>query len=210
MVGGKGSPMGEPMKEKENEMTYPNWFESTDSIHNFEKYAPRYERPIKCLQIGAYTGDATKWMADNILGVDDSFLVDVDTWQGSDEPVHHEMDWNDVFETYKEKNKSFIDSGKVIPTQTTSDKYFADIHQEVFDFIYIDGDHTAFGVIRDITNAYRTLKVGGILALDDYLWSLGKGDFYDPKPAIDWFSQILPDRLETLVINGQAWYKKIK
>ena len=190
-------------------MTYPNWFESTDSIRNFEAYAPR-EGKLICLQVGAYTGDATKWMADNILSHDESFLVDVDTWEGSDEPVHHNMDWNDVFETYKEKNKLSIESGKVVPRQTTSDKYFADIQKEVFDLIYIDGDHTAFGVVRDITNAYRVLKVGGVLGLDDYTWSLGQGPLYDPKPAIDWFSDLLGDRMETLVINGQAWYRKLK
>jgi len=191
-------------------MTYPNWFDSTDSVRNFETYAPKTDKPIKCLQIGAYTGDATKWMAENILSHPDSYLIDVDTWEGSDEPVHKSMDWNDVYETYKEKNKLYIDRNQVIPTRMTSDKYFASKQGEEFDLIYIDGDHTAFGVVRDITNAYRVLKVGGILALDDYTWSLGKGELYDPKPAIDWFFQILNGRLETLVINGQAWYRKLE
>lgn len=190
---------------------YPNWFEQTQARENFEKYAPRMQ-PVKCLQIGAYTGDATKWIAENLLTHPHSFLVDVDTWQGSDEPVHHNMNWDDVYETYKEKNKLYIEDKKqVFPTRTTSDKYFSTIDEsDIFDFIYIDGDHTAFGVVRDITNAYRALKVDGVLALDDYTWSLGKGDFYDPKSAIDWFSTILNDRLELLVLNGQAWYKKVK
>lgn len=192
-------------------MTYPNWFEQSEARENFEKYAPRIQ-PIKCLQVGAYTGDATKWIAENLLTHPHSFLIDVDTWQGSDEPVHHNMDWDDVYETYKEKNKLYIEERKqVFPIRTTSDKYFSTIDEsDIFDFIYIDGDHTAFGVVRDITNAYRALKVDGVLALDDYTWSLGKGDFYDPKPAIDWFSTILNDRLELLVLNGQAWYKKVK
>lgn len=191
-------------------MTYPNWFEQTQARENFEAYAPKLELSVKCLQVGAYTGDATKWIAENLLSHPDSFLVDVDTWEGSDEPVHKNMDWSDVYTTYIQKNKEYIDKGQVVPIRTTSDKYFADIHQEVFDFIYIDGDHTAFGVVRDITNAYRVLKVGGILALDDYTWSLGQGPLYDPMPAIDWFAFLLNDSIQPLVINGQAWYKKIK
>lgn len=190
-------------------MTYPNWFEQSQARENFEKFAPR-GRKIEALQIGAYTGDATKWMVENILTEPGSVLVDVDTWEGSDEPVHKNMDWEDVFETYKSKNAEAIKSGKVLPVKKTSDTYFAKYQKEEFDFIYIDGDHTAFGVVRDITNAYRLLRVDGILALDDYMWSLNQGEFYDPKPAIDWFKNILGDRLETLVINGQAWFKKIK
>jgi predicted O-methyltransferase YrrM len=191
----------------ENEMTYPNWFESTDSIHNFQAYIPRGDN-LRYLQVGAYTGDATEWMVKNALG-DGSVLIDVDTWEGSDEPVHKNMDWSDVYETYKQKNQKALASGKVLPRQTTSDFFFA-TNKEEFDFIYIDGDHTAFGVVRDITNAYQVLKVGGVLALDDYTWSLGQGPLFDPKPAIDWFSNLLGDRMETLVINGQAWYRKLK
>jgi hypothetical protein len=63
-------------------MTYPNWFESTDAKPNFERnLLPLADKEIKCLQIGAYTGDATKWMVENILKQPHSFLVDVDTWE---------------------------------------------------------------------------------------------------------------------------------
>ena len=186
---------------------YPNWFEQSYARENFEKFAPRGDR-LKCLQVGAYTGDATKWIVENMLG-HESVLIDVDTWEGSDEPIHKNMDWNDVYETYKQKNKEALVNAKVLPRQSTSDFFFA-VNKDTFDFIYIDGDHTAFGVVRDITNAYQVLNVGGILALDDYTWSLNQGDFYDPKPAIDWFINVMDDRLETLVINGQAWFKKIK
>jgi predicted O-methyltransferase YrrM len=188
---------------------YPNWFNMSHARENFERYAPR-RRKLSCLQVGAYTGDATKWMVDNILTKEGSVLFDVDTWEGSEEPVHKNMDWSDVYTTYTEKNKEAIDSGKVFPRIMTSDKFFATRPDEEFDFIYIDGDHTAFGVVRDITNAYRVLKVGGILALDDYTWTLNQGDFYDPKPAIDWFINVSGDRLEKIILNGQAWFKKVK
>lgn len=190
-------------------MTYPNWFDLSDARENFERFAPR-DGKLLCLQVGAYTGDATRWIVENMLTDDESILIDVDTWEGSDEAVHKNMDWSDVYKTYLEKNKMPIALGKVMPKKMTSDKYFADIKKETYDFIYIDGDHTAFGVIRDITNAYRVLKPGGILALDDYEWTSGKGKLYDPKPAIDWFSTLLESNLEKIILNGQAWYKKIK
>jgi hypothetical protein len=192
-------------------MTYPNWFESTDAIKNFEKnLLPLADKEIKCLQIGAYTGDATKWMVENILKQPHSFLVDVDTWEGSDEAVHHNMDWKDVYKTYTDKNATAIFNQQVVVMQMTSDRYFAGIGEEqIFDFIYVDGDHTAFAVLRDGSNAYDKLKVGGILAFDDYIWSASKGDFYDPHYAIDALCHLLIGRVEKIEDNSQLWLRKI-
>jgi hypothetical protein len=192
-------------------MTYPNWFESTSARENFERnLLPLADREIKCLQVGAYTGDATKWMVENILKQPHSFLVDVDTWEGSDEPVHGNMDWKDVYKTYTDKNAKAIFDQKVVVMQMTSDRYFAGIgNEQIFDFIYVDGDHTAFAVLRDGSNAYDKLKVGGILAFDDYTWSLGKGSFYDPGYAIDALCHLLIGRVERIEDNSQLWLRKI-
>ena len=192
-------------------MTYPNWFESTSARENFERnLLPLADRDIKCLQIGAYTGDATKWMVENILKQPHSFLVDVDTWEGSDEAVHHNMDWKDVYKTYTDKNATAIFEQKVVVMQMTSDRYFAGIGEEqIFDFIYVDGDHTAFAVLRDGSNAYDKLKVGGILAFDDYTWSASKGDFYDPGYAIDALCHLLNGKVEKIEDNYQLWLRKI-
>jgi hypothetical protein len=192
-------------------MTYPNWFESTDARANFERnLLPLADKEIKCLQVGAYTGDATKWMVENILKQPHSFLVDVDTWEGSDEAVHHNMDWKDVYKTYTDKNATAIFEQKVVVMQMTSDRYFAGIiNEQIFDFIYVDGDHTAFAVLRDGSNAYDKLKVGGILAFDDYTWSASKGDFHDPGYAIDALFHLLIGRVEKIEDNSQLWLRKI-
>jgi hypothetical protein len=192
-------------------MTYPNWFESTSARENFERnLLPLADKEIKCLQVGAYTGDATKWMVENILKQEDSFLVDVDTWEGSDEAVHHNMDWKDVYKTYQEKNAKALAENRVLTMEMTSDRYFAGIGEEqIFDFIYVDGDHTAFAVLRDGSNAYDKLKVGGILAFDDYGWSESKGSFYEPRYAIDALCHLLNGRVEKIEDNYQLWLKKI-
>jgi hypothetical protein len=192
-------------------MTYPNWFESTSARENFERnLLPLADREIKCLQIGAYTGDATKWMVENILKQEDSFLVDVDTWEGSNEAIHLNMDWKDVYKTYQEKNAKALAENRVLTMEMTSDRYFAGIGEErIFDFIYVDGDHTAFAVLRDGSNAYDKLKVGGILAFDDYGWSESKGDFYEPRYAIDALCHLLNGKVEKIEDNYQLWLKKI-
>lgn len=188
-------------------MTYPNWFKATGAEANFERHLAKYKdkKSIHFLQIGAFTGDASKWMLDNILTNEYSSLTDVDTWRGSKEASHDEMDFEDVYRVYTEKMKPYGD--KVVSWRESSDYFFADC-TEVYDFIYIDGDHTAFGVMKDAINAFECLNVGGILAFDDYQWSEGKGNFYEPRPAIDAFWNMTRDKMKIIEVGWQVWFQK--
>ena len=70
------------------------WFESV-AKKNFEEVLSNYQltnSPFRMLQIGAYTGDATKWLAENVMvKFANSELHDVDTWEGSPEPEHENI-----------------------------------------------------------------------------------------------------------------------
>ena len=82
---------------------YPNWF--VEAEYNFKTYLEHFKgKPnLKFIQAGVFTGDATVWLLDNILTNESSLLVDVDTWKGSDEEEHKNMDFEDVFLYYKER-----------------------------------------------------------------------------------------------------------
>ncbi len=84
--------------------TYPNWFAET-AQQNFATYLAEFkDKPnLKFLQLGVFTGDATVWLCNNILTDDTSKLIDVDTWGGSDEKSHAEMDF--VHEEPKKTSK---------------------------------------------------------------------------------------------------------
>jgi predicted O-methyltransferase YrrM len=165
-------------------------------------------KSIRCLQIGAYTGDASVWIYDNLLKESDSILVDVDTWEGSDEPAHHEMNWSTVENLYDIKTKEGQEKRKIIKYKGTSDSFFKN-NRQMYDFIYVDGDHTAYGVIKDAISSYECLNVGGVIAFDDYQWSAGLGPLKEPKMAIDAFSSIYRDRLQLVLKDYQCWYRKI-
>jgi hypothetical protein len=86
-----------------------------------------------------------------------------------------------------------------------------------YDFVYVDGDHTAVGVLEDFVHAYPLVKVGGLIAFDDYLWQSEKGRLYSPGPAIDAISELYSNRLERLqgpVLTGQSplqvWFRKTR
>ena len=187
----------------------PNWF-ADDGQTNFENYTRHLaERPSRLLQIGAYTGDASVWLYNNILyNYTDSVLVDVDTWEGSDEPVHHGLNWTSVETLYDTKTGPARANRQIVKYKGTSDGFFRN-NVEKYDFIYIDGDHTAYGVIKDAVSAYECLNVGGIIGFDDYQWSAGLGANKEPRMAIDAFYAIYQERIEVLVNDYQFWVRKI-
>lgn len=187
-----------------------NWFVN-DGQKNFSDILINHlsNRPVRLLQIGAYTGDASVWLYENVLKNSDSVLVDVDTWEGSEEPVHYEMNWHTVETLYDLKTSAAKDNRKIVKYKGTSDEFFKN-NRETYDFIYIDGDHTAYGVLKDAVSAYECLNIGGIIAFDDYQWSAGLGAIREPKMAIDSFSTVYQDRIEELVNGYQRWFRKIR
>jgi hypothetical protein len=189
---------------------YVNWF-ANDGQKNFYMHLLRNfaGKPVRSLQIGAYTGDASVWLYENLLTHPESILIDVDTWEGSDEPVHHQMNWSTVENLYDFKTKKGQEERKIVKYKGTSDSFFKN-NVQTYDFIYIDGDHTAYGVIKDAVAAYECLNINGIIAFDDYQWSAGLGPLKEPKMAIDAFSSIYRDRLELVLEDYQKWFKKLK
>jgi predicted O-methyltransferase YrrM len=187
----------------------PVWF-ANDGQPNFEQVLiPAFiNKPARFLQIGAYTGDASVWLYDNLLKDSDSVLVDVDTWEGSEEPVHYKMNWHTVESLYDNKVALAKANRKIVKYKGTSDSFFKN-NREMYDFIYIDGDHTAYGVLKDAVSAYECLNVGGILAFDDYQWSAGLGAIKEPKMAIDAFSTVYADKVQEILNGYQRWFRKL-
>lgn len=193
-----------------NEEAPPNWF-VTDGVHNFLAHLVKdyKDKPVRFLQVGAYTGDASIWLAENVLTHPDSVLIDIDTWEGSDEPVHHNLNWNSIEKFYDAKTFEYQKKRKIIKYKGTSDSFFRN-NREKYDFIYVDGDHTAYGVIKDAVNSYECLNLNGILAFDDYEWSAGLGLHNEPKMAIDAFFNIYQEKVRLIVKEYQCWFRKVQ
>jgi predicted O-methyltransferase YrrM len=188
---------------------YPNWFSQT-AQHNFEAFlTPLAGRDdLKFLQLGVFTGDASVWLADNILTGNRCWLIDVDTWQGSNEPDHEPMDFDDVYNTYRLKTNQYKDRIKTFDTTTTW--FLSSVRKDPdYDFIYVDADHTTVGVLLDAELAWPQLKSGGIMAFDDYTWQHASGDpRLAPQVGIDLFLHRHQLDLQVLAKNTQVWVKK--
>ena len=189
-------------------MTYPNWFASTAQA-NFEQFLTPLagKEKLSFLQLGAFTGDASVWMAENIITGESSILFDVDTWEGSDEQSHAEMDFNDVFATYRAKVKPYK---RILWKQLDTVSFLTSYNYiKGYDFIYIDADHTSAGVFLDAELSWRVLKPGGIMAFDDYTWQHESGrPALAPKGGIHMFLDRHAGEYEVLAINLQYWIVK--
>jgi hypothetical protein len=189
-------------------MGYPNWF-NISAVKYFDLILPRRfaNKPLlDFLQIGSYTGDASEWLLDNILTDRSSWLTDVDTWSGSDEGIHKKFDWEEIESFYDNRMSKYTNICKI---KGYSEDFLSTAEQSHYDFVYIDGDHTANGVYLDATLSWDKIKPYGILAFDDYLWHHDtKQDHLRPKPGIDKFLEEHSGEYKMLIMDEQVWISK--
>jgi SAM-dependent methyltransferase len=158
-----------------------DWFSNNIPIWNqlFQKLNFIGKSDLRFLEIGCFEGRATNFMLDNILTGDNCTIDVIDTFGGS--LNESGMHWDDTFEfeklynTFKQNihnNEHRVKihrgySGDVLRELSLKNK-------EHYDFVYVDGSHTAYGVLEDAILVHPMLKTGGVIIFDDYLWK-------DPK-----------------------------
>lgn len=196
----------------ETARTWPDWFTAGYAEAAFTRHLHHLagRDRLRFLQIGAYAGDASVWLADTILTGPHSMLVDVDTWRGStDDPGTEAIDFTEVLDYYLARIEG---RPNVTSYHGSSDHYFDMLRTTYartrYDFVYIDGDHHPEQVLRDAVHADRHLKIGGLLAFDDYRW--GEGVLRDrPAPAIEAFVRCYERRYELVEADLQVWVRRI-
>jgi len=147
------------------------------SINGWNSNSPNFSKckgKKVCLEIGSWSGnsantissqmdnDAVLFCCDTFLGSHEHFLDRTLPTDQRGRPILYEM-----FICNTQKNKD-----KIIPIQLTSNA-FSVVCSTLgikFDFIYIDGDHSAVAVYDDLNNYYKLLNDGGIIIGDDFSW----------------------------------------
>lgn len=142
-------------------------FEFTESwfdVSELKRVLPNFvdlQRPLNILEIGCFEGKSTlhflqqaKHMASRVVAVD-PFSADV--------PIVM-----DIFGRFLRNMSKCAERKKLKFLQQTSDDFFAS-NQTEFDLVYVDGDHEPKQAMRDLTNAIKCCKIGGIVWFDDYM-----------------------------------------
>ena len=142
-------------------------------------------KPIHALEIGSYEGLSACWMLDNVLRHPESRLVFIDNFVGIGAHNPNDPQGLSVRERcirnlneYGERVKLIEGDSKAVLKQMDP--------RELFDVIYIDGDHSAQATLTDSVFAFQHLKHGGLMIFDDYLWmDREPRRWWGPKEGID-------------------------
>lgn len=145
----------------------------------------------KILEVGTYAGTS---LIEIIKQIPNSQGTAIDLWENYEEINEVNLVNNknvnesetkkffNMFKTIKENNieQLFFSNIKAVGLQDrisaikgkSSDILMNMIKQnEMFDFIYVDGSHKCLDVALDLFLSWQILRDGGIMAIDDYLYS---------------------------------------
>ena len=199
-----------------------NWFDGNKAIWS---QLLKQLNPTRILEVGSYEGKSTVYIIESLANTNDLEIHCIDSWEGGIEHkqggsweanmtgVEARFAHNMKIATNKssravklELHKGF--SNKELP------RLVANNMQEYFDFIYIDGSHQAPDVLLDAILGFELLKIGGIMAFDDYLWQEplpgGTDPIRCPKISIDAFTNIYCRKLRVISAPlNQLYIKKI-
>ena len=164
-----------------------------------------FKRNVKdkvVLEIGTYKGLGTKLMLDS--GAEQVTSIDIFNPQlitskgGKDEyiPLYEQekAGLNVAWENLSSYNNRILiagDSGSVLPL----------LQDQLFDIVFIDGEHSYEGVHRDFMESSRLVKVGGLLCFHDNEDRF-PGIQKQIKEVQDFFGQsfVLKEQIKTLTV----------
>lgn len=175
-----------------------DWFSRSIPCWDFilKKLSPA-AGALKVLEIGVFEGRSTCWLLQNYCTTKDSKITVIDTFSGGVE--HQTLDLKKLRNTFEDNIAAVKSAGIVEIMEGYSHKELAKLivsggSESGYDFISVDASHQAPDVLTDCILAFRLLRPGGVMALDDYLWSAEKPGSEDPinspKIAIDAFTNI--------------------
>lgn len=171
----------------------------------------------RILEIGSFEGRSTVWFVENMLE-DRGVVVAIDTWEGGEE---HQPDGTAPVESMSAVEGRF-DENVRIATEKFPQRYVSKVQdtsynalasliregEDPFDFIYVDGSHVAKDVLTDLCMAWPLLKEGGIMVMDDYLWTGSSDVLHRPKLAVDAFVNTFAESVEVLHLGYQVAVRK--
>ena len=188
-----------------------NWFKWAPQV--WEQLIPYLPARKNFLEIGSFEGRSAVWITQHMME-DGGELVCIDTWEGGEEHTAEDMAGTEArfHNNIGLVMGNFVDR-KVLPIKSTSVEALGGLIAQTkqFDFIYIDGSHTAKDVLTDACVAWPLLKDKGFMVFDDYMWRPpGFTPLQRPKIAVDTFINIFEDELIVTHIGYQLIVRKEK
>lgn len=157
------------------------------------------------LEVGCFEGRSTIWMLENVLRHETSRITCIDKW--SDDYWHSGME--STYEVFIANVRRF--GSKVIIARGKSSDMLRNpaIIGQKYDFIYVDGLHEPKNIVEDAVMAWPMLRVGGVMAFDDYLLGPQRSSLY-PKTGVDAFLSAYNGTYALIVKGTQVFIQKVR
>ena len=196
-----------------NKFFTADWF--TNGLINFEYAKEQMDSsPTSILEIGCHEGRSTCWMLENLLTKNgtitciDPFANDpLSAFKNDQAPVPNLIE--QVFRHNTDLARSPEQTIRLMPTLSFYALAELITEQAQFDFVYVDGSHSADEVLADAVMSFGLLKKNGYMIFDDYLWKDGSDVLDRPKMSIDAFVNMFQKHIEVKMINYQLVIKKV-
>lgn len=117
---------------------------------------------------GLEIGVASGWTMNHFLNeIPNLILIGVDPYVAYDDGgIQITQEKLDAQFAAAQENISEFDRATIV--KEYSDKVASFVEEDLLDYIFIDGDHSYDGVLKDLENFYSKVKTGGIFAGHDY------------------------------------------
>jgi predicted O-methyltransferase YrrM/glycosyltransferase involved in cell wall biosynthesis len=162
---------------------------------------------VEILEIGSYTGTSLIKLVELIPN---SRGTGLDMWTSYNEnDLLSNMDTLNIEKSFYSniKTANLEDRIRGIKNDSTIELFKMIKEEKRFDFIYVDGSHKCNDCYSDMLLSWQLLNKGGIMAIDDYLWSGGNGD--TPLKAVDHFLERYKKELKLLHKGYRVFIEKM-
>ncbi len=156
------------------------------------------QKNINYLEVGSDERRSLLWVWQNILPQDSCRIEAIDYFGDEDSKKR-----------FLKNTKKLLENGILSLIIGDSQKKLKTCPKSNYDLIYIDGGHSYQNVWNDAVLSWPSLKVGGFLVFDDYLWMKYElPPDQRPGPAIDDFLVKSEGCHQLLFKNVQVFLQK--
>jgi FkbM family methyltransferase len=184
-----------------------NYYITKEEIHNYsigwnsEFILNTIELPKFdfCLEVGAFEGLTTKYMAQNMLNEGGRVAV-------VDPLLEYYIEGDTEHPFFRGQYPRFKRNTRGLPVELfrgKSESELPKMHALRYDFIYLDGDHRKDAVYFDLVWCFAICKIEGYILIDDYTWRT------ETTEGIDLFLNEFSGSLEIIRKDYQVLIRKV-
>jgi GR25 family glycosyltransferase involved in LPS biosynthesis len=141
-----------------------NWFNYSE-LKSFILNKLNHENKFNILEIGSFEGCSSCFLSDILLNNDESSLVCVDPFISDGCNKTDSSKLKNIFYDNIKKSNNYE---KIKIYEMYSNEFYNMTNKNLYNFIYIDGEHTDRQILADLNSCFELLEIDGILWCDDY------------------------------------------